>query len=215
MDDAKRVVPDPVQANGDSGTPRIKLKIGSSQTPEPSSQRLTLRLSGQKGSAVSSEGKAQSAGSRDVDASRGRQEPIEANLEVQGDTHGKTTATRSVRNSVASPFSSPRGGIGSQAIPTESSASPPSQSHALPSSGPADGSSHDASPDLSIDNSGSSSRLPVPITGDMARNESSWTQSSRPIQHQSTLHYSPLDSIWRLPGQGEFFYLVLALVFIF
>jgi hypothetical protein len=186
-----------VQANGDSGTPRIKLKIGNSQTPEPSSQRLTLRLPGQKGNAASSEGKPQSAASTDGDASKGREEPIGADMEVQGDTHGTMTTTRSLRNSVASPFSNSRGGIGSHAIPPESSASSPSKSYVLASSGSA-GVSHEASPNISM-NSGSPSRLPV-----MDQNESSRAHSSRSIQNQSTSHYSPLDSIWREPGQGEF-----------
>ncbi|KAK2784505.1 hypothetical protein FQN51_004067 [Onygenales sp. PD_10] len=45
--EAKKVVPEPASTNGDAtAAPRIKLRMGATKTPEPASQKLTLRLPG-------------------------------------------------------------------------------------------------------------------------------------------------------------------------
>jgi chromatin structure-remodeling complex subunit RSC4 len=76
--EARKVVPDPVQENVDEGNPRIKLKLGSSKTPEPASQRLMLRFSGQKSSSV--EDKTPASASLDSDSLQKQQELAKADI---------------------------------------------------------------------------------------------------------------------------------------
>ncbi|OKL56705.1 hypothetical protein UA08_07846 [Talaromyces atroroseus] len=89
--EAKSVVPDPVQENVEEANPRIKLKLGSSKTPEPASQRLMLRFTGQKSSSV--EDKTPASASLDGDSVQRQQEP--ANGDIAGQRSALSTTQES------------------------------------------------------------------------------------------------------------------------
>lgn len=73
--EAKSVVPDMPQDSAGEDNPRIKLKISSSRTPDPS-QKLTLKFPGQRLS--SAEDKAQASDSPDGESLPGQKEALGA-----------------------------------------------------------------------------------------------------------------------------------------
>ncbi|KAL1972139.1 hypothetical protein VTN31DRAFT_7358 [Thermomyces dupontii] len=91
--EARAVVPDPPQQNGESSTPRIKLRMGSSNTPEPV-QKLTLKMSGQ--------GTTEDQVAIDSEALRRQQELVKAGSVSRG---ASTPSGRNLR-SLASPVPS-------------------------------------------------------------------------------------------------------------
>lgn len=91
-------MPDSVQVDGDPETPRIKLKIGA-RNPEPSAQRLTLKMSGQ------TETPAKDGVAVDNDALKRQQDLVRTGSASQSQD-ADATRTRSLRRHIASPRSS-------------------------------------------------------------------------------------------------------------
>ncbi|KKZ65328.1 hypothetical protein EMCG_08844 [[Emmonsia] crescens] len=74
----KRVPEPPLATNGDSTTPRIKLRIGTTKTPEPVSQKITLRLPGKVGDQSTDMEHRQGGVSIDNEALRRQQQHVKA-----------------------------------------------------------------------------------------------------------------------------------------
>ncbi|KAH8701158.1 putative polybromo-1 [Talaromyces proteolyticus] len=70
--EAKSVVPDSKEVDANDANPRIKLKLGSSKTPEPSAQKLKLKFPGQRPS--SAEEKTHASDSIDSDSAHDQQD---------------------------------------------------------------------------------------------------------------------------------------------
>ncbi|KAK2741046.1 hypothetical protein FQN57_005783 [Myotisia sp. PD_48] len=98
--EAKKVVPEPVpDQNGrtvstDHATPRIKLKVGGPNTPEPAAQKLTLRLPGKP--VDSTRGLTPSQGRADSEALKRQQEFVKAG--VNGEIANQSTPSRNLRD---------------------------------------------------------------------------------------------------------------------
>lgn len=101
MVEAKKLVPDSVQVDGDPETPRIKLKMGA-KDPEPSAQRLTLKMSGQTSETPSKE-KSSSGVAVDNDALKRQKEHVKTGSTSQDAETPRSPRTRSLRRQPASP----------------------------------------------------------------------------------------------------------------
>ncbi|KAJ5242351.1 uncharacterized protein N7469_000678 [Penicillium citrinum] len=183
--EAKKLVPDSIQVDGDPETPRIKLKMGTKDS-EPSAQRLTLKMSGQTSETPSKE-KPPSGVAVDNDALKRQKEHVRTGSTSQDIEAPRSPRTRSLRRHPASPRSSvattpsaseqPSNGRASAHVKDESVATSSQQPDTRSSHGP-QGTSH-----------GSTGGLPpheVPV----------------PAPVQPPPEVSPLDSIWRRPGQN-------------
>ncbi|KAK2759063.1 hypothetical protein FQN54_003162 [Arachnomyces sp. PD_36] len=105
--EAKLAVPDPVQEDGDGSTPRIKLKMGSTSTPEPSSQKLLLKFQGQKGDTTSAENVTPGV-TVDSEALKRQQELVRAGSNGQEFPQNATPSSTNLRKrSFGSPQSGP------------------------------------------------------------------------------------------------------------
>ncbi|KAL1961601.1 hypothetical protein VTN77DRAFT_1401 [Rasamsonia byssochlamydoides] len=216
--EAKRFVTESTQANGDGGVPRIRLKMGAGKTPEPSSQRLTLRLPGQKPSASLNEDALQQGVSVDSEALRGQQEIVKAGSNEQ-EVHAVTTPpiTRSLRKPAASPISNSgkiQRGVSASSSSRSTVATFNNETQALP-----DGlgvvSSRETSqesvklaptsPDKTPTESAIETTIPPPLTGiPVDQSVSPRLSSNLPSQvvsAHSVPHVSPLDLITRQPGK--------------
>ncbi|KAL1982309.1 hypothetical protein VTN96DRAFT_1467 [Rasamsonia emersonii] len=221
--EAKRFVTESAQTNRDGAVPRIRLKMGASKTPESSSQRLTLRLPGQRPSAALIEDSPQPGVSVDNEALKREQELVRAGSNGQED-HTRTTppVTRSLRKSAASPISNSEKGAASIQRGVSASSSSRStvatfdnETQALPSASlglvSSRESSHESvnpastSPNRTPVSSAMGTAIPPPaidISGDQST--SPWLPSNpagQVVDAHSVLHISPLDSIVRPPGQ--------------
>ncbi|KAL1867575.1 hypothetical protein Plec18167_008575 [Paecilomyces lecythidis] len=92
--EAKRVVPDDIQEGADGSTPRLRLRMATTNTPEPSSssQRLTLRLPGQKSDGTLKDEKTQPGVTVDSEALKRQQDLVRAG------SNGQDIDARSTRN---------------------------------------------------------------------------------------------------------------------
>ncbi|GAD92639.1 conserved hypothetical protein [Paecilomyces variotii No. 5] len=97
--EAKRVVPDDIQEGTDSSTPRLRLRMATTDTPEPSSssQRLTLRLPGQKSDGTSKDEKTQSGVTVDSEALKRQQDLVRAGSNGQDIDARSVPSTRNLR----------------------------------------------------------------------------------------------------------------------
>ncbi|KAJ5600148.1 hypothetical protein N7450_001215 [Penicillium hetheringtonii] len=185
--EAKKLVPDSIQVDGDPETPRIKLKMGTKDS-EPSAQRLTLKMSGQTSETPSKE-KPPSGVAVDNDALKRQKEHVRTGSTSQDIEAPRSPRTRSLRRHPASPRSSvattpsaseqPSNGRASAHVKDESVATSSQQPDTRSSHGP-QGTSHGSTGGLPPH------EAPVPV----------------PAPVQPPPEVSPLDSIWRRPGQN-------------
>lgn len=209
--------------------------MGASKTPESSSQRLTLRLPGQRPSAALIEDSPQPGVSVDNEALKREQELVRAGSNGQED-HTRTTppVTRSLRKSAASPISNSEKGAASIQRGVSASSSSRStvatfdnETQALPSASlglvSSRESSHESvnpastSPNRTPVSSAMGTAIPPPaidISGDQST--SPWLPSNpagQVVDAHSVLHISPLDSIVRPPGQGRQYVVKTSLIY--
>jgi len=226
--EARKFVPDSTQANEDGGAPRLKLKMGAAKTPEPSSQRLTLRLPGQKPDTVPREERGQPGVTVDSEALRRQQELVRAGSNGQ-DLHARSTppTTRNLRKPPGSPRSSSGKGQVSQehqrsssatSLARSSTAAVKSEAQAVPSPGSAAVISREDSQDSARHTGGSpgaaaspippaaGSEMPRPPSATPRQSSGSPWPPSNPVSHPvhafSLQNVSPLDSLMRQPGKG-------------
>ncbi|KAL2005009.1 hypothetical protein VTN00DRAFT_2859 [Thermoascus crustaceus] len=224
--EARKLVPDSTQTNGDGGAPRLKLRMGAVKTPEPSSQRLTLKLPGQKPDTVPKEERMQPGVTVDGEALRRQQELVRAGSNGQ-DIHARATppTTRNLRK----PPGSPRSSSGKGQMPQEhqrsssatslarsSTAAVKSEAQAAPSPGLAAVISREGSQE-SVKQTGGSpaaaspvlpaagSEMPPPSSATPRPSSGSPWPPSHPVSHPPhaypSQNVSPLDSVLRQPGK--------------
>lgn len=154
--------------------PRIKLKLGSSKTPEPASQRLMLRFPGQKLSSV--EDKTSASASLDGDSSQRQQELAKADrsgLSIARDSRGTPDSSRL----------GPAAHVLGQGSPMPTSIITPSPSQTpIPSAANADVLMHS-------------------IAGGHDQMINPWLSGNPSTQPYQS--YASVDSIFRKPGQGK------------
>lgn len=224
--EAKTVVRDSTQTNGNNGTRRLRLKVGADKTPEPPPQRLTIKLPGLK-AGVAKEKKEQSGVSVDNESLKRQQDLVKAGSNGQ-ETRQAPPITRSLRRPPASPTSSTGKGTESQAQQRRPSVSSParsalatveSEAQTLPSPRSAVGPSREGSqepgkpvamspgPASPVGSALGSSMPPMPPPSIIRRRQSSSPcHLSHPVTHPQTElnNTSPLDSILWQPGKGKF-----------
>lgn len=132
IEEAKAVVPEPPQEDGDGSTPRLKLKMGSTKTPEPSSQKLTLKFQGQKTETPPNPERSTMGVTVDNEALKRQQELVRAGSNGQDYAQNATpSSTEPGKRSFGSPNkkSTPLAGTSQE---RQSSASAAVSSHAMP-----------------------------------------------------------------------------------
>lgn len=103
--EAKKLVPDSIQADGDPEMPRIKLRMGAKDS-EPPAQKITLKMSGQT-SETPSKGRPSSGVAVDNDSLKRQQELVRTGSASQdADAQRLSPRTRSLRRHISSPRSS-------------------------------------------------------------------------------------------------------------
>lgn len=204
------------------------MKMGAAKTPEPSSQRLTLRLPGQKPDTVPREERGQPGVTVDSEALRRQQELVRAGSNGQ-DLHARSTppTTRNLRKPPGSPRSSSGKGQVSQehqrsssatSLARSSTAAVKSEAQAVPSPGSAAVISREDSQDSARHTGGSpgaaaspippaaGSEMPRPPSATPRQSSGSPWPPSNPVSHPvhafSLQNVSPLDSLMRQPGKG-------------
>ncbi|KAJ5825531.1 hypothetical protein N7474_002669 [Penicillium riverlandense] len=115
--EAKKLVPDPPQVDGDPDPPRIKLKMGS-MTPNPMGQKLTLKMSAQNSDPSSRDDARRAGVTVDNEALKRQQDLVRAgSVSQEIDAHRMSPRTR-LRRGLASPGSSTPSAVEqSQAVP--------------------------------------------------------------------------------------------------
>lgn len=206
MTEAKKLVPDSIQVDGAPEMPRIRLKMGA-KDPEPTAQRLTLKMPGQTSETpkdVPSSGVAV-----DNDSLKRQQDLVRTGSASQSQDADapRSPRTRSLRRQIGSPRSSvattpsaseqPRGVAVNGRDATHVKDETPSQhperrsSHALQGAplestggvAPYDGTALSLDPTVCFDLADFNLIVTAP--------------------HPPPEPLSPLDSIWRRPDQGE------------
>lgn len=205
--EAKKLVPDPMQVDGDPEPPRIKLKMGT-RMPQSMAQRLTLKLAGQDSDAPSKDNGQQPGVTVDDEALKRQQELVRAGSAAQEvDAHRTSPRTRSLRRPPGSPRSS---------TATTPSAAEQSQgaSTGVRDSAKDNVSSHHADPGLTQHMLGMPTdfaRYPLSSTGGSPYHDGvSSRQSTSPLlpylltihPAQTLIQQPSVDSILRRPGQG-------------
>ncbi|KAJ5166541.1 uncharacterized protein N7482_005322 [Penicillium canariense] len=203
--EAKKHVPDPTQVDGHPEMPRIKLKMGA-RNPEPRAQRLTLKMAGQTSEPPSKDDGPPSGVTVDNESLKRQQELVRTGSASQEiDAHRTSPRTRSLRGHVVSP--------GRSSVATTPSALE------QPQNGPAGG--RDGPPVIKHEASGAASQPPetrtlnglhgVPLEATDGKLHHEMSDPDRRVVADPSLHHiasiqqsisaSPLDSLWRRPGQ--------------
>lgn len=207
--EAKKLVPDPIQVDGHPDTPRIKLKMGAGN-PEPVAQRLTLKIHGQSSETPSKDDGPSTGVTVDNESLKRQQDLVRAaSTSQEVDPPRLSPRTRSLRRHIGSPKSS------AATTPSASEQLHNVPTHARDPTGvikdetPRASSQHaETRPfnglhGLPLD---SASATP-PFDSKTRQKRASYLASVltlRPTQasFQQPVDASPLDSLWRKPGQG-------------
>ncbi|KAJ5099119.1 hypothetical protein N7532_006120 [Penicillium argentinense] len=216
--EAKKLVPDSSQVDGDPEMPRIKLKM-SARDSEQVAQRLTLKMSGQASETPTKDGPSTSVAVDNESLKRQQELVRTGSMSQDADTSCMSPRTRylrrlgSPRSSAATTPSAPEQSYGalmngrevSRAIKDESSMAP-SQSAELRSSHGLHGVPLESTSWTQYD--GMADSLPLSLVFHFIAAELSSPQSmlthaiSTPASiHQTTDASSPMDSLLRRPGQ--------------
>jgi len=214
--EAKKLVPDPIQVDGHPKTepPRIKLKMGA-KNPEPTASKLTLKMRGQTSETPSKDDGSQSGVTVDNESLKRQQDLVRAGSASKDvDAPQMSPRTRSLRRHLESPKSS---------VATTPSA--PEQLHSVPIHG-RDPTAPIKNETPLAHSQSAETRSSHGLHGALVDSASSipsydgkiWTLQSSPTRlrclapltlftppsapFQQSHEPSPLDSIWRRPGQG-------------
>ncbi|KAJ5088147.1 hypothetical protein N7456_011763 [Penicillium angulare] len=186
VEEAKKFVPDPIQVDGHPESPRIKLKLGSSHSTL-GSQKLTLKVAGQAPE-ISKHDKPPSGVTVDDDSLKRQQELVRTGSTSQEvDTHQMSPRTRSLRRHIDSPKSS--------------TGTTPSNPDPLQSGGREPSGAIKDEPQMP-----SSQRAELPFSSSSQPGSNLDTASGNFV-HDTSMNpppeTSPMDSIWRRPGQDS------------
>ncbi|KAJ5658076.1 uncharacterized protein N7484_001725 [Penicillium longicatenatum] len=184
--EAKKLVPDPIQVDGHPELPRIKLKMASNN-PEVGAQRLTLKMARQT-PGTPRDDKAPSGVTVDSDSLKRRQEVVRSgSISQEVDTHHMSPRTRSLRRNIGSPKSS-------------AATTPPAseQSHGLVSGRDTTSVVKDETPGAPFQRT--EMRSSAGLHGVPLDSTNGLSHQDAALMHPAP-ELSPLDSLWRRPGQ--------------